>query len=91
MPCTHAPGTFRPFVDRNRCEGNAECVAVCPKSVFALGTLSRGERSALSLRGKIKGFVHGWKQAMTPNAAACEGCGRCIEACPEQAISLTRA
>lgn len=86
--CKHAPGAFHPVIDRNRCEGKAECVAVCPHSVFSLGTLPRGERSALSLRGRINGFVHGWRQAMTPNAGACEACGRCVEACPEQAISL---
>ena len=86
--CKQAPGEFHPVIDRNRCEGKAECVAVCPKSVFSLGILPRSERSALSLRGRIKGFVHGWRQAMTPNAAACEACGRCVEACPEQAIKL---
>ena len=91
QPCKHAPGAFHPVIDRNRCEGKAECVAVCPKSVFSLGTLPRSERSVLSLRGRIKGFVHGWRQAMTPNAAACEACGRCVESCPEQAIRLVRA
>ena len=45
----------------------------------------------LSLRGRIKGFGHGWKQAFTPNAAAGKACGKCLEACPEQAITLARA
>ena len=90
VPCKHAPGSVVPVIDRNRCEGKAECVAVCPKAVFALGRLPQRDRSRLSLRGKLKGFAHGWTQAMLTNAAACEGCGRCIEACPEQAITLAR-
>ena len=90
VQCKHAPGSVVPLIDRNRCEGKAECVAVCPKSVFALGTLPKRDRAHRSLRGKLKGLVHGWQQALLPNAAACEGCGRCIEACPEHAITLTR-
>jgi NAD-dependent dihydropyrimidine dehydrogenase PreA subunit len=43
------------------------------------------------LKGKFKGFAHGWKQAFATNAAACEVCGLCIQACPENAISLRRA
>jgi 4Fe-4S ferredoxin len=41
--------------------------------------------------GQLKGFAHGWKQALTPNAAACEACAKCVEACPESAITLVRA
>jgi ferredoxin len=48
-------------------------------------------RTGLTLRGKVKGFVHGWKQAFATNASACEACGRCVEACPEGAIRLERA
>jgi 4Fe-4S ferredoxin len=53
--------------------------------------LPSGERAGLSWRGKLKGFGHGWKQAFTPNAANCEACGKCVEACPEEAIRLVRA
>jgi ferredoxin len=42
------------------------------------------------LMGRLKGFGHGWKQAFTPSAAACEGCAKCVEACPESAIRLVR-
>ncbi len=89
--CKQAPGLMIPMIDRNRCEGKAACVAVCPVKVFVIGVLPPAERAALSWRGKLKGFGHGWKQAFTPNAASCEACGKCVEACPEEAISLARA
>ena len=88
--CKQPPGLFRPVIDRNRCEGKADCVTVCPFSVFTVGVLPRDDRKALSFRGKVKGMAHGWKQAFTPNADACEGCGLCVAACPEHAIVLRR-
>ena len=88
--CKQAPGVFAPVIDRNRCEGKADCVAVCPKSVFVIGVLNSSDRRSLSLKGKIKGFAHGWKQAFTPGISGCEACGLCVKACPEKAISLTR-
>lgn len=87
-PCSGEPGVVAPVIDRNKCEGKAACVSVCPKGVFALGVLQKPQRARLSLRGRIKGLAHGWKQAFTPNASACEACGRCVQACPEQAITL---
>ena len=89
--CRQPPGVMVPVIDRNRCEGKAACVAVCPTRVFVIGVLSPEQRRGLSVRGRLKGFGHGWKQAFTPNAAACEACGKCVEACPEQAITLARA
>jgi NAD-dependent dihydropyrimidine dehydrogenase PreA subunit len=88
--CRQPPGTFAPRIDRNRCEGKADCVAVCPTGVFVVGVLAPEQRGALTLRGKFKGLAHGWKQAATPNAAACEACGLCVGACPERAITLAR-
>jgi NAD-dependent dihydropyrimidine dehydrogenase PreA subunit len=88
--CKQEPGTFRPAIDRNRCEGKGDCVRVCPRSVFAVATLPPAERSGLSLRGRLKGFAHRWQQASLVDAGACEACGLCVAACPEQAITLTR-
>ena len=88
--CKHDPGAFRPVIDRNRCEGKAACVSVCPVAVFAVATLPTDQRAGLGLRGRIKGFAHGWQQALLVNPAACEACGLCVKACPEDAISLVR-
>ncbi|MEO8310430.1 MAG: ferredoxin family protein [Caldimonas sp.] len=79
------------MIDRNSCEGKADCTRVCPVSVFAVGTLPKEQRKNLTLKGKLKGFAHRWQQAILVNESACQACGLCVEACPERAITLTRA
>lgn len=88
--CAQPAGTVQPVIDRNRCEGKAACVEVCPYGVFALGTLPSAERAGLTLRGRLKGFVHRWQQALVENGDACRACGLCVKACPERAITLRR-
>jgi len=88
--CKQAPGAFRPIIDRSRCEGKADCVRVCPVGVFQVGTLPREMRIGLGVKARLKGFVHRWQQALLVNEAACEACGRCVSACPEEAIALER-
>lgn len=77
-----------PRIDPNRCEAKAACVQICPNNVFGIRTLSREERSALSLRGKLKAWAHGGKQAWLKNADACDACELCVSACPEGAIVM---
>jgi len=89
--CKQAPGVIRPVIDRNRCEGKKECVAVCPYNVFIIATVAPELRRGLSLRGKLKGFTHRWQQAFAANASACHACGLCVSACPEKAITLVRS
>ena len=88
--CKQEPGAFRPVIDRNRCEGKADCARVCPVGVFFVATLPRNMRGGLSVKGNIKGFVHRWQQALLVNESACEACGLCVSACPENAIELER-
>jgi NAD-dependent dihydropyrimidine dehydrogenase PreA subunit len=89
--CKHSPGVFVPQIDRNRCEGKGACADVCPTGVFEVGTLHQEHRAHLSVRGKIKGFVHRWRQAILVHPEACEACSLCVEACPESAITLARS
>ena len=89
--CKHEAGSFKPVIDRNRCEGKEGCVRVCPYSVFTVGTLPPDMRSTLTVIGKLKGHAHKWQQAFTLNADACHACGLCVSACPEDAITLVRA
>ena len=89
--CAPVPGAFHPVIDRNRCEGKQACVAVCPFNVFSMAKVPGELRRGLSLRGKLKGYAHGWLQAFATNADACQSCGLCVAACPEKAITLIRS
>jgi NAD-dependent dihydropyrimidine dehydrogenase PreA subunit len=88
--CKQEPGIFTPVIDRGRCEGKADCVVICPYEVFELDILPAEDRAGLGTLGKIKGFIHGWKQSFAVNAEACRACGLCVSACPEKAIKLER-
>jgi NAD-dependent dihydropyrimidine dehydrogenase PreA subunit len=88
--CKAPAGTWRPVVDRKRCEGKADCVAVCPYDVFRVGQIAEPEYRALPLLARLKVLAHGKKTALTPNADACRACGLCVVACPEDALKLVR-
>ncbi|MEM7017783.1 MAG: ferredoxin family protein [Pseudomonadota bacterium] len=91
IECKQAPGTFTPIINRNRCEGKADCIPACPYDVFVMDTLTAEERQQLSLIGKLKAWAHGGKQARAINADQCRACGECVSVCPEKAITLQRA
>jgi NAD-dependent dihydropyrimidine dehydrogenase PreA subunit len=88
--CKQIPGEFTPVIDRGRCEGKADCVVICPYDVFELAIVPAADRAKLSFTGKVKGMLHGWKQAYAVNAEACQACGLCVSSCPEKAIKLAR-
>ena len=77
-----------PHVDRNQCEAKGACVRVCPFNVFEIRPLAAADRAALSLRGRLKAWAHGGRQAYVVRPDDCHACGKCVEACPEQAIEL---
>lgn len=86
--CNDLAGRVAPVVDRNRCEGKADCVRVCPFDVFAIAILTTQQRRELSFTGRIKAWVHGGKQAVIANPYNCHACQLCITACPEHALHL---
>tara|TARA_B100000676_G_scaffold284510_1_gene312279 strand:- start:11741 stop:11989 length:249 start_codon:yes stop_codon:yes gene_type:complete len=77
-----------PVIDRNRCEDKRACVEMCPNSVFEIGVLTAEEKHGLSLRGRLKAWAHGGKQAYVVRPDACNECGICVSACPEGAVYL---
>lgn len=86
--CKQPAGRFEPIIDRSRCEAKGPCVTACPYNVFEISPLTPGEKAGLSFLAKVKAFAHGNKQAHAVRADACQACGLCVEACPEQAIKL---
>jgi 4Fe-4S ferredoxin len=84
------PGVLAPRIDRNKCEGKADCVEVCPKHVFEIRKLPLEERGKLSFVGRLKAWAHGYDQAFVIDPALCHWCGACVTACPEKAIKLGR-
>lgn len=89
--CRSPAGAWTPVIDRGKCEGQEDCVAVCPYSVFELGRLTDSEYDTLGFVGRWKARRHDRKTARTPRAGACRACGLCVVACPEEAISLARS
>jgi heterodisulfide reductase subunit A len=62
------------WIDLERCDGNGQCVEVCCyEDAISLQTVSVNGSEA--------------KQAVV-TAANCAGCGVCVSACPNQAISV---
>lgn len=88
--CRAEPGTYRVVVDRNKCEGKADCLEVCPYNVFEIRRIADADYARLSLLGKLKSSVHGRKTVYTPRLDACQACGLCVVACPERALRLER-
>ena len=86
--CRATPGTFRPSVDRARCEGKKDCVDVCPEDVFEVRRMEDADFARLGFLAKLKSRAHGRMTAYTPRADACKACGLCVVACPEKAIRL---
>ncbi len=88
--CKQDAGEFEPLVNRARCEGKDDCVRVCPENVFELQQVPDDLKSALGPFARLKLYVHGGVQAFAVRAEACRACGKCVEACPERAITLRR-
>jgi NAD-dependent dihydropyrimidine dehydrogenase PreA subunit len=88
--CKQAPGVTAPLVSLKRCEGNGDCVEVCPENVFRVQRIEPEDYRGLNTLQKFKLRVHGMRIAYTPNADACRNCGLCVSACPERAITLRR-
>ena len=88
--CRAEPARYAIDIDRGRCEGKGDCVEVCPYSVFEVRTIDDADFAALSFLGKLKSRAHRKLTAYTPRIDACQACGMCVVACPEDALTLRR-
>jgi NAD-dependent dihydropyrimidine dehydrogenase PreA subunit len=88
--CRAETASHTPVIDRSRCEGKAECIAVCPYDVFEVRRMDEADFEQLSFFGRLKSRAHRRMTAYTPRADACRACGLCVVVCPENAISLLR-
>lgn len=86
----HPPGKLMPMINAERCEGAGPCLDVCPVDVFEMRKPTQQEKDRLSWKARVKVWVHGGKQAFVIRAQDCRGCGLCVTACPERAITLWR-
>ncbi len=87
MECAPAK-ELEPVVDRARCEGKGDCIAICPEKVFEIGVVSLEERELIPFVARMRLWVHGGRQAYATRSADCAACGACVTACPENAITL---
>jgi NAD-dependent dihydropyrimidine dehydrogenase PreA subunit len=65
-------------------------VPACPYDVLEVQPIRDGDWNELGFVGKLKSRAHGRKTAYPVNLDACRGCGQCVAACPEHAISVER-
>ncbi|WP_338844983.1 4Fe-4S dicluster domain-containing protein [Massilia sp. W12] len=89
--CKQTPGRFTPEVHFGKCEGRAVCVAVCPEQVFEIRRIAPEDLAQLNFLQRLKQKIHGGQVAYAVRAEACAACGKCVTACPENAITLRRA
>jgi NAD-dependent dihydropyrimidine dehydrogenase PreA subunit len=88
--CRSPAGQFAPVIDRARCEGKAVCVEVCPFDVFEVRRIDDADFAKLGMLSKLKSIAHSRMTAYAPRASACQACGKCVAACPEEALKLAR-
>lgn len=88
--CAADAGAYRPVIDHARCEGKAECLAVCPHDVFEVRRIDDADWRPLGPLAKLKVWAHRKQTAYAVRADACKACGLCVVACPEDAIALVR-
>jgi 4Fe-4S ferredoxin len=88
--CKQEAGVIMPIVNYAKCEAKGPCVEVCPYDVFEIQKITKADFAPLPFIAKIKTIVHRSKKAYAVNANKCMGCGLCVPACPEKAISLIK-
>ena len=77
-----------PVIDRDRCVGDAGCVAVCPHQVLALRPVAAQDCDGLPASTRFLLSLSQGLQAVVTAPECCRACGLCLAACSQRAITL---
>ena len=77
-----------PVIDRDRCLGDAGCVAVCPHQVLALRPVAEQECDRLPASTRFLLSLSQGLQAAVVAPERCRACGLCLAVCSQHAIAL---
>ena len=81
-------GTAAPVIDRERCVGDAGCVAVCPQQVLALRPVAAQDCDELPASTRFLLSLSQGLQAAVAAPERCRACGLCVAVCSQHAITL---
>jgi 4Fe-4S ferredoxin len=80
--------SVRPVINFNRCKAHGVCTHVCNQNVFMIKQITVEQFGELSFLGKLKALLNDNHKSFAVNPENCIGCGLCVDACGENAISL---
>lgn len=64
--CTAPAGYWGPVIDRSRCEGKSDCVAVCPYDVFEIRAIEDHECRVMPTGIRLKLWFHKARRRRIP-------------------------
>jgi NAD-dependent dihydropyrimidine dehydrogenase PreA subunit len=84
VQCRPEAGKVFPVIDRNRCDGKQDCVAVCPFDVFAMQRITAFDIVAMPVQPRKAHKLIGKWQAFTASSPALKMRSGSFEASPKK-------